>query len=67
MNVQDVYQALYQLGVTAADFAQQLAIAEKRALRWRNRQHDGAREYQPVSYAGREFLNLRQMYEGFDA
>ena len=67
MNMQDVYQALYQLGINAADFAQHLAIAEKRALRWRNKQHDGATEYQPVSHAGREFLNLRQMYEGFDA
>ncbi len=67
MNMQDVYQALWQMGVNAADFAQQFAIAEKRALRHRNRQHDGATTYQPVSHAGREFLNLRQMCEGFDA
>ena len=67
MNMQDVYHALWQLGINAADFAKQFVIAEKRAIRWRNKQHDGATEYQPVSYAGREFLNLRQMYEGFDA
>ena len=67
MNMQNFYQALWQLGINAADFAQQLAIAEKRALRWRNKQHDGATEYQPVSHAGHEFLNLRQMMAGFNA
>jgi hypothetical protein len=47
--------------------AKAIEDAAKREARWRLRQNDGKVAYQPVSFAGKEFLNLRQMYAGFDA
>jgi hypothetical protein len=55
------------LKIDSSALFSELANQQKRERRWRNRQNDGAVQYQPVSIHGKEFYNLKQMYAGFDA
>lgn len=63
---QTIHAVMQSLNLDTHVVFQELANQQKRERRYRNRQNDGAKEYQPVSRHGREFYNLKQMYAGFD-